>query len=469
MQADDERRGDGEVRERVVKILAWLPLGLLSAAFAEAVLARPDSRISLAIIVSAGACTAALAWIGVAAVRSWRRRRPADVERPAPARPGRRRAAAGTIRFYARRAEFHAADLAVPTRRTGAEKWFAEEEDRMVALLWSGDVRLNELRRLRVIASALEVWFSRQRRYVDLRGLADAIEAACEQAARRRVDDLRRRLRRSPGRVTRQPDAEVRNLARITRATALRLEGQAELAEKELGSITMTDSGALSGRENNAWAVLRLLEAEHGRLTGTLSAHQEDDALQEAESCLRDAAERLPSSDLHAWIGVRINLGVLRLRRGEPQHALHHLNEAEWLARQVEDHSAEAHAVELCGVAEWRLGDRAHACRRWRAAEEVFRDLGDDAGLARCLLHGGTALLVQPDLGKALSDDTESWTVEHAAAVALDRLDRSIELRGGEPADSPGLVLAHRYRDQAERLLRGSGRPGASAADATPV
>ncbi|ASO19183.1 tetratricopeptide (TPR) repeat protein [Actinoalloteichus hoggarensis] len=483
----DGPRGNDEVRERIVKILAWLPLGLLSAAIAEVVLARPDSRISLTIIVAACACTAALVWIGVAALRSWRRRRPADVApteaaggsahagRPGRVLPGRRGGGDGrgtdaaAIRFYARRAEFHAADLVVPGSRRGAEEWFAAEADRMIELLSRGGARAAERRRLAVIAGAVESWLVRQRRTADLRRLADAMEEGCERAVRRRGGGLDGWSRRTARRAAGRPDAELRGLARITRAAALRLDGYGERAEEELGAISMTDSGSLSGRENNAWAVLRLREAEHGRVDGKLSAHQEDDALQEAESCLRDAVERLPASDLHAWIGVRINLGVLCLRLGEPQHARHHFTEAEWLARQLEDHSAEAHAVELGGVAEWRLGDRAYACRRWRAARDLFEGIGEDAGLARCLLHGGTALLVQPDLGAELSDEPGPWTETRAAALALEHIDRSIGLRHAEPAGSPGLLLAHRHRDQAERLLRAGRGPGSAAADATPV
>lgn len=331
-------------------------------------------------------------------------------------------------------------------------------------LLRIEDRRPGAARRLRAVAHALEVWFLRQRRGADLHALADAIAAASERGV------ARRRWRRAwPEHLPRRHDSEVQNLARITRATALQLEDLPQQAEKELGEITMTYSGSLSGRENNAWAVLRLREVEHGRLAGTLPAHSQDNALEEAESCLRDAADRLPFSDLKGWIGIRINLGALRLRRGEPRHALQHLHEAEWLAGQVDDQTARAHAVELRGVAEWELGDRVRAARLWREATDLFVELGDAAGLARCLLHSGSALLAQPDLGAQLTDEPGEWTVRRAASLALERLDRSLRLRVDDSEESPGLILVRRYRDQAERML-GLGQARRSAAgEGTPV
>jgi tetratricopeptide (TPR) repeat protein len=352
------------------------------------------------------------------------------------------------VRHYAELAERWAVGLGAPETSPAAVSWFRAEEAMLLELVrHAEDPR--SLGAVCRIADALEAWHSREQRAADLLATADALRDAAHRAA----------------------DPTVEALAVVRRSVALRMAGRLAEAEADARSVTADEHRvpAIAARGHLALALANVAQAvgwrdEDGPLADARrpaerSGGQEDlaaqEALAEAERALHRCLGLLPRADVAAHIAARIDLGVVRLRQGYPVRAVEHLAHAEQLATETENWSARAHAVELLGVVSWRRGRSPEAISRWRQALELYRELGEDQGVARCLLHLGTVAVTEPAVaGLVQGSAVRELTPAAGAEVAVPLLTESLRLRAGQPADAQGTRLARRYLDLAQQRMR---------------
>jgi tetratricopeptide (TPR) repeat protein len=167
------------------------------------------------------------------------------------------------------------------------------------------------------------------------------------------------------------------------------------------------------------------------------------DAVLGARDRFDDAGLAIPRADLAADIAIHLNIGVVYLYQHDADKALDHLRLAAARASASRDASAQAHALELTGVAAWLQHNRPQALRWWREAERRYTDVDEPEGVGRCLQHLGSAAL----LGGA-------------AEQACELLERSAKLRSGVT----GHEVRERYLTQARAQLgQGTDRPGEPA------
>ncbi|WP_199442355.1 tetratricopeptide repeat protein [Umezawaea beigongshangensis] len=360
------------------------------------------------------------------------------------ARSVRSRAVARLVRHYADLAEARAADLVVPGTAGVAGRWFRAEEALLLELLRQPDSSAGTFPDLCRVADALDVWHSREKQGAALLAAANGLAAA----------------------AARHEDPTVQALAGVRRAAALRMAGRSEEAEVELGKVDGRRSSVVAGREQLAWALLHVERAERARRDGGTPASVQD-VLLDAERSLRHCLELLPRVDLAAQVCARLNLGVVRLLQGQPIRAAEHLTRAGELATAADDWSARAHVTELLGVTSWRRRRPLEAVRRWRRALDLYRELAEDDGAARCLAHLGSAALHDGEVAALVRGDTSGGALSgaEASAVARPMLLESLWLRAGQPPDAAGTVLVKRYL--AESAKRG-GHPGLTSSSPGP-
>jgi tetratricopeptide (TPR) repeat protein len=356
----------------------------------------------------------------------------------------RNRAVARLVHHYADLAEARAADLVVPGTAGVAGRWFRAEEALLLELLRQPDSSAGTFPDLCRVADALDVWHSREKQGAALLAAADGLAAA----------------------ATRHADPAVQALAGVRRAAALRMAGRPEEAEAELGRVDGRRPPAVAGREQLAWALLHVERAERARRAGGAPATVQD-ALLTAERSLHRCLELLPRVDLAAQVCARLNLGVVRLLQDQPIRAAEHLTRAGELAAAADDWSARAHVTELLGVTSWRRGRPPEAVRRWKQALDLYRELAEDDGAARCLAHLGSAALHDGEVAALVRGDTSGGALSdaEASAVAQPMLLESLWLRAGQPPDAAGTVLVKRYL--AESARRG-GHPGLTSSSPGP-
>lgn len=126
------------------------------------------------------------------------------------------------------------------------------------------------------------------------------------------------------------------------------------------------------------------------------------DDLAAAESRLEAAWWRLPREDVAGEVCALVNLAVVHLRQGRLDAAQDRLGLAESLTRGGRDPGGRAHAHELTGVLWWARGEPRRALRCWQLALTGYRALFDDHGIARCLQHLGSAVVIAPEHGGLL-------------------------------------------------------------------
>lgn len=126
------------------------------------------------------------------------------------------------------------------------------------------------------------------------------------------------------------------------------------------------------------------------------------------------------------------------------------------MATAAQDWPGRAHAIEVLGVASWRRQRRVEAVVRWRQALGLHRELGEDQGAARCLLHLGSVALLEPPVAGVKDSSPRALHPAEAAAVAVLLLAESLRLRAGQGAAAPGTRLAQRYLELARERVAGS-------------
>ncbi len=151
-----------------------------------------------------------------------------------------------------------------------------------------------------------------------------------------------------------------------------------------------------------------------------------------------DEAERLLRGRRSGRAQVLTNAGLVLLSQGRPHEALRRLDEAR-RRRARRDRRGLAITHLALGVAYWRCGQPIEAGRALADAENAFRDLGEDRGLAAALNNLGLVLSAQGEEGGA----RERWALaeelyrQHGDTNGLARvmLNEAVSLLAGTDAD----------------------------------
>ncbi|MEV6410756.1 hypothetical protein [Kribbella sp. NPDC051718] len=335
--------------------------------------------------------------VGLRRYRRWRSRTP-----PEPAE----------LHVAAEEAEQWLVSLGSDAGGLAASEWFQQEEPRLRELLEAEKARTDNVDDVARICDALEAWYLRQQDAQSLLELSESLAAVADASGRR----------------------ELRELAAVRAATAYRLKGELETASIRLGvSSNVATPGrtaaALSTRRHVERALLFLAWAEQAP-----SGNDRDEAVLNARDRLDDARLRRPGPDLAGEIAIQINLAIVHLYQQDPESALDQLRAAAARATAAGDASARAHALELHGVAAWMQRSPKEAKRWWREAANLYTEVDEPEGRARCLQHLGSA-----ELAANLPDNARVF------------LEQSADLRGG----TTGHPLLTRYlkaaRDSAEQ------------------
>lgn len=155
--------------------------------------------------------------------------------------------------------------------------------------------------------------------------------------------------------------------------------------------------------------------------------------LESAVELLRAAWWRLPRNDVTNQVRVLTNLAVAHIEQGRLDAAVDRLELAASRAAGEEDDAGRALVHELEGAVYWARGEPRGALRRWLWALTRYDDLADDRGIAGCLHHLGSALLLMP---------------EHADLVL-----------GHDPPPAPGEVSRYAGEWLGEAAARRAGAP----------
>ncbi|MFF0497472.1 hypothetical protein ACFYU5_13765 [Nocardia aobensis] len=110
----------------------------------------------------------------------------------------------------------------------------------------------------------------------------------------------------------------------------------------------------------------------------------------------------LPRRDIAAEVCALNDLAIAHMHEGRLDAARDRLELAETLTRGGRNPSGRAHTFETLGLLWWMRGEPRRAMRWWLLALTVYRDLGHELGICRCLQHLGSAVAVVPEYGGLL-------------------------------------------------------------------
>ncbi|GAA3556869.1 hypothetical protein [Kribbella ginsengisoli] len=324
--------------------------------------------------------------VGLRRYRRWRSR--------APREPG-------ALHVAAEEAEQWLVSLGSDAGGLAASEWFQQEEPRLRELLEVEKARTDNVDDFARICDALEAWYLRRQDSRGLLELSELLTAAGDACARR----------------------DLAELAAARAATAYRLMGDLETASTRLGvSSNVATRGrtaaALTTRRQVERALLHLARAEQAP-----AGSDRDEAVLNARDRLDDARLRRPGPDLAGEIAIQINLAIVHLYQQDPESALDRLRAAAARATAAGDASARAHALELHGVAAWMQRSPKEAKQWWREAANLYAEVDEPEGRARCLQHLGSAEIINN-----LPDNARAY------------LEQSADLRGGTTGHP---LLAH--------------------------
>ena len=287
-----------------------------------------------------------------------------------------------------------------------AAEWFERNESILRAILDTTDPTPDRIDNLALIGDAMEAWYVRQRDGAALLDLSERLTTIGEHTDR--------------------PD--LRRLAAIRAATAHRLLGDLDAAVARLATAP-----SIASRDRVAAALRTRYRLERGLVHLTRADRCEpgadrDDAIEDARISFDEAGLTVPRADLAADIAIHVNLAVTYLYQNDPEVALDHLRLASARAAAARDASANAHVLELKGVAAWLQGHHEEATGWWWQAEQHHADIDERVGRARCLQHLGAAALADGDATTALAllersallrgDTTEREVLDHYLAEA---------------------------------------------------
>lgn len=316
------------------------------------------------------------------------------------------------LRSTAEQAEHWLVSLGSDAGGMAAVEWYELNEPALRDLLVEEEPRPETIEDLARICDALEAWYLRRGRPGDLLELSEYLGALADRFGRR----------------------DLAELAAARAATAYRLLGDLEAASTRLGisdnvAPRSRTAAALTTRRQVERALLHLARADE-----LDPGSDRDEAVLNARDRLDDARLNRPGPDLTAGIAIHIDLAIVCLYQDDPDGALDQLRPAAAQAAAAGDAGAQAHALELTGVAAWQQQNPREAVGWWRQAEHLYADVDDREGRARCLQHLGSADVVAGRLTRG-----------------RELLDRSALLRGG----SDGHPVLEHYLD----LARSSDSP----------
>ncbi|MEH1100829.1 tetratricopeptide repeat protein [Micromonospora sp. CPCC 205561] len=231
-------------------------------------------------------------------------------------------------------------------------------------------------------------------------------------------------------------------------AHAERLDEWAEVCRTVLATPTADDRPEIAGWAHNELGVLRrrrhdpqgaatalsLAVAERGR-RGTAQARMNLGLVLLDLGQLDDAVEHLELSRRHRSAADRaghaltdLGLGAARLARGELEPAHHHLVRAANAFRALGDARGYAAALTNLVLVHAGLGEHLDAAQSWRAALREYDSVTDPTNRAAALLNAGAALLA---------------AAPAQARQAYGLLEESRLVRGGRPTAGLGRTLLH--------------------------
>ncbi|MEH0974493.1 tetratricopeptide repeat protein [Micromonospora sp. CPCC 205546] len=231
-------------------------------------------------------------------------------------------------------------------------------------------------------------------------------------------------------------------------AHAERLDEWAQVCRTVLATPTADDRPEIAGWAHNELGVLRrrrhdpqgaatalsLAVAERGR-RGTAQARMNLGLVLLDLGQLDDAVEHLELSRRHRSAVDRaghaltdLGLGAARLARGELEVAHHHLVRAANAFRSLGDARGYAAALTNLVLVHAGLGEHLDAAQSWRAALREYGSVADPTNRAAALLNAGAALLA---------------ATPAQARQAYEMLAESLRLRAGRPTTGLGRTLLH--------------------------
>jgi tetratricopeptide (TPR) repeat protein len=292
-------------------------------------------------------------------------------------RRARRRRLQGASELHAAAEEAEQWMIALGSDAGGmaAAEWFTVNEDwlrDLVATEKPQNVSVDDFAR---ICDALEAWYVRRPNPDALLQLSELLSATAEAGSRRGLAEL----------------------AAARAATAYRMLGDLDAASTRLGVSTNIathgrTAAALKTRRQVERALLHLARAERAP-----AGNDRDEAVLNARDRLDDARLSRPGPDLAADVAISINLAVVHLYQHDAEGALEQLRPALARAAAARDLSAQAHALELIGVAAWMRNNKHEAGSRWEHAAHLYAEIDEREGHARCLQHLGSAAVTGGD------------------------------------------------------------------------
>ncbi|MFD7156670.1 hypothetical protein ACFV9C_18870 [Kribbella sp. NPDC059898] len=319
----------------------------------------------------------------------------------------RRQLSVGELHIAAEEAEQWMVALGSNAGGMAAAEWFTLNEDRLWQLLAAESPHNDAIDDFARICDALEAWYVRRPHPEALLQLSELLSAAAEAAGRRTLSEL----------------------AAARAATAYRMLGDLDTANVRL---SVSDNIGANGRTAFALKTRRQVERALVNLAiadRAPAGNDRDEAVLNARDRLDEARLRRPGPDLAADVAISINLAVVHLYQYDSEGALEHLRPAHAHATAAGDVSGEAHALELIGVAAWMQRNRHEAVSRWEHAADLYAEIDEREGHARCLQHLGSA--------EVAAGNRET---------ALLLLEQSRELRTSESE------ILTRYLDAAQRI-----------------
>lgn len=310
------------------------------------------------------------------------------------------RAVTRLARYFAALAAGHAEALAPGqglAAQQQAQDWFRTEDVTLLGMLSTAIPPARAAPHLWQIAAALDAWFGCENRPDDRRSAAEAMARAAACLG----------------------DGTAAAIAELRLSALARSRGDFAAAGQSLERAhrLLSPGSPWQNQLHSEWAAYFMT-------IGDLDAAREHLLASRQTRSRQDPARR---------VADRINQAALEIHAGELGTAHGTLLQALDVAEESADAGSQAHAHELLGLVAWRTGHPHRAAREWSQARALYQQAGDDQGLARCLLHEGSARLVQPD-------------AHPDRAVAM--LQRSLDLRGAAQSGI-GVALTHLYLGEA--------------------
>ncbi|MFE3447118.1 hypothetical protein ACFXNW_29140 [Nocardia sp. NPDC059180] len=200
----------------------------------------------------------------------------------------------------------------------------------------------------------------------------------------------------------------------------------------------------LAARREHAKALRRLPASSPGA---------DPQHFEQARQVLERVWWMLPREDIPGEVCTLVNLGIVLLRQGRLDDAQDRLELAEALTGQGRDPGGRAHMHEVLGHVWWARGEGTRALRCWRLSLTANISLCDDHGIARCLQHLATAVIVDPRCADDVLGADPRRSPRDAVGEAMGWLAHALRL-------NPDAQTANHYRLQAISQFRIAPRTG---------